>query len=298
MSDELCGVKRRHFAGRQTDHACQKTYRYRTVGKKSEGGKTQAADMIFSDTVAAPALGWIAETGWDSDMPEDSYELLMERCTALLLARLRHKPALPAIVETIFSRHRQGRLIHNLVWAFFEARDRESLYLVAQKLGSPDRRDIALARKLLRFIPGTDDDNVSGPALYYGALKWLSENMPFIYYTGESMQMCPKPVYYAISYEAKYLGRQVSADSCELPGPLRDHENEQLTRFRSLDETQKQLLADVSCALYRQDKHRWESWIRLPVTAASAAIYEDRYEQFKDGFSDLRPLCAIPAEQS
>jgi hypothetical protein len=278
LSDELCGVK--------TDGTLQAGRRITPVrrrtgtgpsGRSREGGKTQAADMIFSDTVAAPALGWIAETGWDNDMPEDSYELLMERCTALLLARLRHKPVLPAIADTIFSRHRQGRLIHNLVWAFFEARDRESLYLVAQKLGSPDRRDIALARKLLRFIPGTDDDAMSGPALYYGALKWLSENMPFIYYTGESMQMCPKPLYYAISYEAKYLGRQVSADSCELPGPLRDHENEQLTRFRSLDETQKQLLADVSCALYRQDKHRWESWIRLPVSdqLASAAIFTE-----------------------
>lgn len=267
MSDELCGAKTDGTApaGRRITPVRRRAG-IKQPGRYHAAGKAQAAGTMFSDPVTAPALGWIAETGWDSDMPEDSYELLMERCTALLLARLRHKPALPAIVETIFSRHRQGRLIHNLVWAFFEARDRESLYLVAQKLGSPDRRDIALARKLLRFIPGTDDDAMSGPALYYSALKWLSENMPYIYYTGESMQMCPKPVYYNVSYEGKYLCRQVSADSGKLPGPLNDYETEQLDRFRSLDGMQRQLLADVSFALYRQDKYRWESWIRLPVS--------------------------------
>ena len=198
----------------------------------------------------------------------------MERCTALLLARLRHKPVLPAIVETIFSRHRQGRLIHNLVWAFFEARDRESLYLVAQKLGSPDRRDIALARKLLRFIPGTDDDAMSGPALYYSALKWLSENMPYIYYT-EKVCRCVRSPFITISYEGKYLAGG-SLRTAELPGPLNDYVTEQPVSEAWMNAGQ--LLADVA-ALYRQDKHG--NPIRLPSATSShlQPFYGDRYDQ-------------------
>jgi len=229
------------------------------------GYKGRNIGVMLSDAVTVRSLGWIVRTGWDSDMPEGPYECLMERCTSLLLAHMRYKSFLPLIADKIFERNRQGRLIHNLVWAFFEARDRESLYFLAHRLCSPDMRDAMLARKLLGFIPGTDDYSADSHVLYINALGWLSVNMPFMYYTGESLQMSPKPVFYAVSYEAKYLCRKVPADSGRPAVPPDKHEAGRLECFRRLDETQRQLLADVSYALFMQDKRRWESWIRLPV---------------------------------
>lgn len=205
LSEELSGVKPVNTAqaGRRIAPVRKRMGR-RLQDEYRAGGKAQNISEILSDAVTISALEWIVGTGWDSDMPEGSYELLMERCTALLLVRMRDKSALPAAADAIFSRHRQGRLIHNLVWAFFEAHDRESLYLVAQRLVSPDSRDAALARKLLCFIPGTDDDRADGPTLYRHAVGWLSENLPYIRYTGESMQMCPKPLYYTVSQEGPH----------------------------------------------------------------------------------------------
>jgi len=233
-------------------------------GRRTEG-KVRNIGQMLSEAVTVQALGWIVRTGWDSDMPEGPYEYLMERCTSLHLAHQRDKSVLPLIADTIFERNRQGRLIHNLVWAFFEARDRESLYFLAHRLCSPDMRDAMLARKLLSFIPGTDDHSADSHVLYFNALGWLSVNMPFMYYTGESMQMSPKPVFYAVSYEAKYLCREVPAESGRPAVPPGKHEAGRLECFRRLDGPQRQLLADVSYALFMQDKHRWESWIRLPV---------------------------------
>jgi hypothetical protein len=188
--------------------------------------------MLRSDSGILPAsLKWIVETGWDPDISEGGYELLMERCTAMLLGEFRDRSVLPALADIIFDRHRNGLLIHNLVWAFFKARDPESLYLLAQKLNSENISDISLAKKLLRFIPGLDGsdntsgsnsiysvnnasgyDNISGSnntydannttgsALYFRAVKWLSENLPYICFTDESMQMCSRPIFCTVSF--------------------------------------------------------------------------------------------------
>jgi len=266
LSETLSGTKTADMAPvRRRNAQFGRRAGLRQPGRPHTDGKVQPINALLSDPSARQALGWIVRTGWDGDMPEGPYEQLMERCTALLLVCLKDRSVLPAVAETIFERHRQGKLIHNLVWAFFEARDRESLYLLAQKLCSPDRRDAALARKLLGFIPGTDDDSADDHSMYFNVLGWLSVNMPYIHYTGESMQMSPKPVPYAISYEAKYLCRQVSADSGKPDVPPGKSEAERLEHFRRLDESQKRLLADASCALFIQDRQRWESWIRLPI---------------------------------
>ncbi len=217
-----------------------------------------------------PSLEWIVGTGWGNELNTSVYELLMERCTALLLKSFRAGALLPAVAGQIFERNRHGKLIHNLVWAFFEARDPDSLYLLVQRLGSTDIRDITLAKKLLCFIPGLE--NTTGTAAYYKAMRWLSENRPFLYYTGESMQMCSRPVHYSVSLEARYLCRPVSADSGKPLSALQDNEMRLLADFRDLPETVQQLLADFSCMLYKRNIYQWDSWIRLPVVRQAEAV--------------------------
>lgn len=233
----------------------------------------RAEKKIRLDTQAVtPALEWIVETGWDSELCNSTYELFMERCTALLLKDFRKGSVLPAVAESIFARNRQGKLIHNLVWAFFEALDPDSLYLLVQRLASTDRRDAALAKKLLCFIPGLEE--AAGTAAYYRAMQWLSENRPYLCFTGESMQMCSRPVYYTVSLEAKYLCRPVSADSGRPLSPLLDNEIKLLTGFRELPETDQRQLADFSCMLHRRDIYQWDSWIRMPVARQAGAVSE------------------------
>ncbi len=242
-------------------------------GGRQANRTAKVRKILRSDTeVISAALKWIVESGWDPDIPEGRYELLMERCTALLLTDFKDRSALPVIADVIFDRHRRGMLIHNLVWAFCEARDPGSLYLLAQRLSSANGADIRLAKKLLGFIPGIDISDVSArSASYYKAIRWLSENRPYIYFTGETMQMTGSPIICEVSLEAKYLNRPVSADSGKLLTPLSDHEAKLLSDFRRLTLTQRQQMADFSSMLNSRDMYQWASWIRLPVSDQLAA---------------------------
>jgi len=249
--------------------------------------RTKIRKDLRAEAESVPsALKWIVETGWDTDMPEDKYELLLERCTAMLIREFRDRSVLPQIADIIFSRNRSGLLIHNLVWLFFEAKDPGSLYLLAQRLGSASAADVSLAKKLLRFIPeirsdksdsstgeaAATDTPVSGPALYYRAVRWLSENMPYLYFTGESMQMCTKPLFCQVSLEAKYLGRPVSPDTGRIQAPLRDSEAGLLEDFRRLTKAQQQQMADFSRMLGSRDIYQWNSWIGLPFSRQLEAV--------------------------
>ena len=97
------------------------------------------------------------------------------------------KTILPTIVDTIFFRNRKGLFTHDLIWAFFQARDPYSLMLIANYLYSEDIKDVKLACKLLDFVPSIDmtmgkDSKKQYRDLFY----WLEENYPlFIFYGGK-----------------------------------------------------------------------------------------------------------------
>jgi hypothetical protein len=233
---------------------------------------------------AASALRWIIRTGLPEEGLGSRYEQLMERAAALLVKSFGDTSILPELAEIIFDRNKRGALLHELVWAFFEARCPESLRLVAQRLVSADRRDVELAKKLLCFIPGMSNDasgdmagetasNIStgagdrltGPGLYKTALEWLEENRHFLYYTGESLHLCNLPQHYRVSWPAKYMCRPVSPDNgkplLEYPPP----QIEIISRFERLPEPLQKLLADYSRSLCKRNINQWNAWMRLPV---------------------------------
>lgn len=262
ITDELSGITVAGSMPKTARRSSHRTLRSAEIEKR----------MRSETNEVSPALEWIVRTGWDSELNRAAYELLMERCTALLLKGLRNSSVLAAVAENIFDRNRQGKLIHNLVWAFFEVRDPDSLYLIAQRLSSADSRDTELAKKLLCFIPGLDE--AIGTTAYFKAMRWLSENRPFLYYTGETMQMCSRPVSYTVSLEAKYLCRPVSADSGKPLYPLENREAEQLAGFGRLTGAEQQRLADFSFMLHQRDIYRWDQWIRQPVVSQAETLTE------------------------
>jgi len=207
----------------------------------------------------ASLLEWMFRTGSDENEPDGGFELLMDRIACLLVKSYNNRSILSDLAALIFSRNRKGALIHELVWAFFEACCIDSLVFIAYRLNSPDIRDIRLAEKLLGFIPG-----VKGMT-YDKAMSWLSENRPFLYYTGESLHFDNKPQHYRISLHAKYLCTPVSPDTGEPAVPFRETEQELLSRFSGLTEPLQQMLADFSWQLCRSDEYRWRSWISLPL---------------------------------
>ncbi|MEN6315718.1 MAG: hypothetical protein ABFD25_15900 [Clostridiaceae bacterium] len=232
------------------------------AGEKSHAGRSirSGRDEI------GPVLRWMVKTG----CPErycgaelENYEQLMEISAALLTKSFRDTSALPEIAEMIFERNRDGRLIHDLVWAFFEARNPESLLLIAERLVSPYFADAALAKRLLCFIPGLDDESTAGPILYNRVLNWLGENRPFMSYTGENLHLCNLPRHYAVSLSAKYLRHPVSIDR-DIPLPaLNEFERCLAMQFDKLPEHQQQCLADFSHTLHKTNIRQWNAFLQL-----------------------------------
>ncbi|NJD03668.1 MAG: hypothetical protein FIA99_13985, partial [Ruminiclostridium sp.] len=97
------------------------------------------------NTEVHEALKWIMLTGCAEDGLENRYDELIELSAALLVRYYNDTTILPAVADLIFSRISKGKLIHTLVWAFFEARNPESLLLLANYIYSQDSRDYELA---------------------------------------------------------------------------------------------------------------------------------------------------------
>ncbi|MGE5615163.1 MAG: hypothetical protein ACM3XR_12255 [Bacillota bacterium] len=241
-------------------------------------------------------LRWIVKTGLPEEGLGGKYEQLMERAAALSIKSFGDTSVLPELAEMIFDRNRRGALLHELAWAFFEARCPGSLRLVAQKLESADRRDVELAKELLCFIPGiagkpaegavqgsahnipaSAGDRSTGAGLSKIAMDWLEENQHFLCHTGESMQLCRMPQHYRVSWPAKYMCHPVSVNDGKPLAEYQPAEIEILSRFERLPETLQKQLADYSHMLYKRNIHQWMTWIRLPVEqqAAIAATASD-----------------------
>lgn len=217
-------------------------------------------------------LIWILDTGSLDDGLSDEFDKVLDTCAILLLKVYKDKSRLPLIAELIFSRHRKSRLIHDLVWAFLEARDPGSLMLIASRLRSIHETDISLARKLLNFIPDIDEQNDNTEKQYMAFLKWLEENSLFLLYKGESLQQTNLPRPYEIVYEGKYLCKNVSIDSGEIMSDLLQDELALINKFRILDLNTKIMLSNFSFTLHKKDLEAWNQWLHSPIDTQISTI--------------------------
>jgi len=188
--------------------------------------------------------------------------------TALLLIKThKDKTILPIIIDMIFFRNRKRLFTHDLIWAFFQARDPYSLMLIANYLGSEDINDAKLACKLLDFVPSIDMTigNCSTKQ-YIDFFYWLSENQPFLCFTGESFQRTSKPKPYIVSLDAKYLCKSISLYNSRPLIPYTKKETNLLGFFNNLDENNKLLLSSFSLRIHNKNIYLWNSWINHSMT--------------------------------
>lgn len=211
-------------------------------------------------------LKWIIETGSCDDGLSNEFDELLDIAAAILSKEYRDRSVLPIISDMIFMRNRKGFFVHDLVWAFFESKDIQSLVLIGNKLLSMDRRDVELACSLLCFVPGIEfSGDTKGDDMYEAFNSWIEENNSFLYFTGESFQLTRKPMICAINNEAKYLCKMVCPDTGEVLKPLNKNEYNLVDEFKKLDNEDKRLLAGFSLAMHRKNIDLWNEWISSPI---------------------------------
>jgi hypothetical protein len=236
---------------------------------KTKQKNISGIEHLYSDYIQLvhSVLRWMLETGSADDGQEDDFDELLDICSIILTREYRDKSVLPIIVTMIFDRHNRGFFTNDLVWAFFESRDPNSLILIAEYLKSPNPKEVQFANKLLNFVPilkYRSSENVE--MKYSNFLKWFEDNSLFLYFTGESMQETSNPKPYVSVLEAKYLYKIVCADTGRILMALTDDEYKFIESFQKLDDNTKELLSHYSLMLHRKNIDNWRAWIHLPLS--------------------------------
>lgn len=205
-------------------------------------------------------LKWIIESGFKEDGMNDEYDRIMDISSVVLIKTYKDKTVLPLIAEMLFERYRNGLLIHDMAWAFFEAANPASLGIIAEKLLSPDKNNAQAASKLLNFIPEMKKSSLPEEK-YTAFLKWSEENAPFLKYTGESFQQTWNPEPYRIVLEGKYLCKRISCTTGKILSNLSEDEQNLIENFNKLATADKILLSGFSIKLHRRNIYLWRLWI-------------------------------------
>lgn len=231
-----------------------------------EGSGGRVSRLSVRNESVHSVLKWIVETGGAEDGMDEDYEEVLDIAVSVLADTYQDKSVLPFAEEMIFRRGKKGHNIHDLVWAVFRIRDPEVLRRIAAHLRSPDTGEAGLAHSLLNPEASCGARPCADPQQEYDDyIRWLDENDPFLYFTGESFQLTGEPAVCRVDLERKYMCKGSPSYEKEPAVPSDDRECRCLEAFRTLGGEEKRVLSEYSCRVHGKDASEWEKWMDLPV---------------------------------
>lgn len=225
------------------------------------------SERILSESTqqSFEAYKWILESGFSEDGLSEAYDEVLDKAAIVLCKVYNDQSCLRIMEALIFDRHRKGAYIYDLTWAYFESLNPQNINFLVDRLRSANPKDVELARKFLNFVPDINSRDEDSRKLYHRALKWLSQNQNFIYYTGVTNNQTSNPSRYAVSLEAKYLQKPACSVMQEQSRNLNKEEASYLNNFINLNEDTRLLLSKCSDMLYHINKYKWSKWLQSPV---------------------------------
>lgn len=221
------------------------------------------------------ALQWMLGSGSGEDSLGSGYDEALDIAASVLLAVYKDEKALETAVDLMFNRNRKGRNIHYLIWAVFQIKKPQALKLIARRIRSENEPDIKLACGLLNI---TEADADNGQKRYEAYLRWLKENDPYLYFSGESYQMTSEPVFYHIDLERKYFRRSTPYYEKQPLAAADETERRGLAAFKALSQNEKMRLAEYSYREYKANPAGWRKWLQQPVSKQLAAANQMQEE--------------------
>lgn len=207
-------------------------------------------------------MRWMLSSALDAKDIDSDYCEVIDIVSIFLIKVYRDYEVLPIIVDLIFERNKNNLYIHELVWAFFQGYNVESLKLICNKLSSEDVKSKELACNLLGFIPNVGEYAYGNKEVY--AKKWIDNNKNYLYFTDESKHARSNPVYCKLNLEGKYLGEKVNKKTGEII-KFKNNDKEKLKEFSNLDENSKLVLASYSLKLKKMNLDKWKTWFNYPL---------------------------------
>ncbi len=208
-------------------------------------------------------MKWMLNSALDAKDMGSEYCEVIDIVAIFLVKVYRDYDILPVVVDLIFQRNKNDQYIHELIWAFFQSYDVESLKLICDKLSSNDKKSKELACTLLSFIPNIEEYTNNNKEFY--AKKWIDNNKNYIYFTDDSKHARSKPVYCKLNLEGKYLGEKVDKKTGKIISNLKNDEKQKLKEFNNLDEEIKIILSSYSFKLKKLNLDKWLKWIDYSI---------------------------------
>lgn len=227
-------------------------------------GKEESEKISYEDPNTRTVLLWMFQTGRTDDGLNNDFDEVLDISASLLLRYYHEKSILPAAADLLFERHKKGTYRHDIAWVLFHSHDPSVLKLVSERLLSDDERDAGLARTLLN-LPDPGNSPAERKKQYDSFQKWVRENGPYLYFTGESFNRTNHPNACGVDLEAKYLCKSISPHSRSPLAPWNEAETTCRNCFRGASEDDRKLLAAFSRRMHERNPVFWHRWIRLPL---------------------------------
>lgn len=236
----------------------------RKISEAKNPSAESSAPLSLKDEMVHTVLLWMFYTGAADDGLSNEFDHILDISASILIKTHHENTVLNTVADLIFKRNRRGSYTHDLIWAFFQAHDPQSLRIIAEYLRSPRRKDVELARTLLH-LPQAAGPNGNSANQYRDYLSWLEENSPYLYFTGESFQLTNSPNSCDVNLEAKYLCKNSSLKRREILDSFNEEDRDNLNNFSGVQEEEKTVLADYSNKLHHQNPLDWNQWMKYPI---------------------------------
>lgn len=220
------------------------------------------------------ALKWMFNTGAKHDGLSNELDEVLDKTAILLIKIFKDKSILKDLIDLIFKRYEKGFFIQDLVWAFFESRDIDSLILIASRLKSDNKKDIEFVCNFLDLAPSININNKAQLDKNYMILiNWIYENHLFLYYCSENLKHVGSKLPYRVALDAKYIGKKVDVDTGKIKEKISNYEFNLLSQFNRLNVKEKTILSNYSYRLNRANIYAWNNWLTYPISEQLRIAY-------------------------
>lgn len=241
--------------------------------KGDVNGNIRIAALSRKNQATRDALIWAVSTGYLYD-GDDDYDMVMDSFICVLLKSYKLKEALPYAEKLIFDRYREGKNIHDLVWAYFSLHDPSALRSMAKHLKSESNDEAELARELLDTGHVCKNCKDAGDE-YEQFNDWLQENDPYLYFTDENLLYSNMPMPYKVDRDRKYLQKGFKGYERRTAKALDNKDKAFLKEFKSCKSDDRERLCRCSHELHRESPDKWKKWIRSPLKQQLSELNSD-----------------------
>ena len=220
-------------------------------------------------------LIWMFDSGVYADGLNDEFDEILDGTVGTLICYMKDHSILPSVVDLMFNRYEKGCFIHDLSWYLLQSKDPSLLGLITNRLKLSNEKSIQLACKLLHIDGDLSSFQENKEVNIQQTYNWVNENMPYIYFSGESFQLSSEPNIFKVHLEGKYLNKKVSPDTGEFLKPLKIFEKDALDNFRQSSLEKKEQLSEYSYKLKKQNHKLWRQWIKNDLSSQIALMNKD-----------------------